>query len=202
MNTENQIPNIPNPGENQGSELEATVGWIINVVLKVGAGRNFSKSFEHLTPKFVVSLDYVITLSAEEICPSGTFAKAKRLHWPIPILPQHQKTRNSNSFVRLEMKYDCGSDNSEKSTDFSHDIQEPHVVRIYGDCRAAHNRCWLRDHGRNLGSRKSGHCTLGQLSSNRNRSFRPHSNVWSYFRSALQSRGKFHRVSMEENFAP
>lgn len=37
MNTENQNTD-PALGENQGSELEETVGWIINVVLKVGAG--------------------------------------------------------------------------------------------------------------------------------------------------------------------
>ena len=39
MNTENQIdPNVPAPGDTEGSELRDTVGWIINVVLKVGAG--------------------------------------------------------------------------------------------------------------------------------------------------------------------
>jgi hypothetical protein len=39
MNTEYQIdPNVPAPGESEGSELKDTVGWIINVVLKVGAG--------------------------------------------------------------------------------------------------------------------------------------------------------------------
>lgn len=38
MNQENQIdPNIPTPGENP-DELKDTVGWILNVVLKVGAG--------------------------------------------------------------------------------------------------------------------------------------------------------------------
>jgi len=37
MNTENQS-NAPLPGENEGSELQDTVSWIINVVLKVGAG--------------------------------------------------------------------------------------------------------------------------------------------------------------------
>ncbi len=39
MNTENQIdPNVPVPGDTEGEELKDTVGWIINVVLKVGAG--------------------------------------------------------------------------------------------------------------------------------------------------------------------
>lgn len=38
MNQENQNPIVPVPGEAEGSELKNTVGWIINVVLKVGAG--------------------------------------------------------------------------------------------------------------------------------------------------------------------
>ncbi len=38
MNQENQNPIVPAPGETEDSELKDTVGWIINVVLKVGAG--------------------------------------------------------------------------------------------------------------------------------------------------------------------
>lgn len=38
MNQENQIdPHIPRPDQNS-DELKDTVGWILNVVLKVGAG--------------------------------------------------------------------------------------------------------------------------------------------------------------------
>ncbi len=37
MNQENQN-NVPAPGEIDGSELKDTVSWIVNVVLKVGAG--------------------------------------------------------------------------------------------------------------------------------------------------------------------
>ncbi|MGE4130413.1 MAG: hypothetical protein AB7F86_02180 [Bdellovibrionales bacterium] len=38
MNQENQIdPKIPQPRQNP-DELKDTVGWILNVVLKVGAG--------------------------------------------------------------------------------------------------------------------------------------------------------------------
>ncbi|MGZ3651902.1 MAG: arsenate reductase ArsC, partial [Bdellovibrionota bacterium] len=36
-----------------------------------------------LSPEFLDSLDYVITLCAEEVCPTLP-SKAKRLHWPIP----------------------------------------------------------------------------------------------------------------------
>lgn len=39
MNQENQNnQNAPAPGETDGTELKDTIGWIVNVVLKVGAG--------------------------------------------------------------------------------------------------------------------------------------------------------------------
>lgn len=39
MNQENQKnQNAPAPGETDGSDLKDTVGWIVNVLLKVGAG--------------------------------------------------------------------------------------------------------------------------------------------------------------------
>lgn len=39
MNTENQIdPNIPLPGETEVPDLKTTVGWILQLALKFGAG--------------------------------------------------------------------------------------------------------------------------------------------------------------------
>lgn len=38
MNQENQNQNAPASGETDGSELKDTVGWVVNVLLKVGAG--------------------------------------------------------------------------------------------------------------------------------------------------------------------
>lgn len=39
MNQENQSnQNVLAPGETDGSDLKDTVGWIVNVLLKVGAG--------------------------------------------------------------------------------------------------------------------------------------------------------------------
>ena len=60
--------------------------WAIEVLKEDGIdiSNNFSKSIDHLSPKFVVMLDYVVTLCAEEVCPGSVFAKAKRVHWPIP----------------------------------------------------------------------------------------------------------------------
>lgn len=39
MNTENENNSIaPTPGEGQENEMKDTVSWIVNVLLKVGAG--------------------------------------------------------------------------------------------------------------------------------------------------------------------
>lgn len=45
--------------------------------------RHYSKSIDDLNPKFIVGLDYVITLCAEEVCPMMV-SKATKLHWPHP----------------------------------------------------------------------------------------------------------------------
>lgn len=46
--------------------------------------QQYSKSVDDLSPKFIVGIDYVITLCAEEVCPVMTAPKAKKLHWPFP----------------------------------------------------------------------------------------------------------------------
>jgi arsenate reductase (thioredoxin) len=48
----------------------------------IDISRQYSKSIDHLSPKFIVSLDYVITLCLEEFCPTMV-SKAKKLHWPL-----------------------------------------------------------------------------------------------------------------------
>ena len=60
--------------------------WALEVLKEqnIDISQNFSKHFDSIHPRFLVNLDYVITLCADEICPTGVFAKAKRLHWPIP----------------------------------------------------------------------------------------------------------------------
>jgi arsenate reductase len=42
-----------------------------------------SKAFDELPPDFVEGLDLVVTLCAEEVCPTVP-VKAERLHWPLP----------------------------------------------------------------------------------------------------------------------
>lgn len=41
-----------------------------------------SKSIDDLPADFVESIDYLITLCAEEVCPVMTAPRAKKMHWP------------------------------------------------------------------------------------------------------------------------
>lgn len=44
---------------------------------------HYAKSADDLSPDFLATLDYVITLCAEEVCPI-LVSKAEKLHWPFP----------------------------------------------------------------------------------------------------------------------
>ena len=50
----------------------------------VDISQHLSKSIDDLPPKFIVELDYIITLCAEEVCPTMVSQRAKKLHWPFP----------------------------------------------------------------------------------------------------------------------
>lgn len=71
--------------ESAGSEPSGQVQpWAIETLKEVGIdiSQNWSKSYDQLSPNFLVDLDFVITLCAEEVCPA-MISKAKRIHWPI-----------------------------------------------------------------------------------------------------------------------
>lgn len=57
--------------------------YAVTVMKEIGLdiSRQYSKSIDDLNPKFIVGLDYAITLCAEEVCPMMV-SKAKKLHWP------------------------------------------------------------------------------------------------------------------------
>lgn len=59
--------------------------YAVAVMKEIGLdiSRHYSKSIDDLNPKFIVGLDYVITLCAEEVCPMMV-SKATKLHWPHP----------------------------------------------------------------------------------------------------------------------
>jgi arsenate reductase len=49
----------------------------------VDVSRHYSKTADQLSPGFLATVDFVITLCAEEVCPV-LVSKAKKLHWPLP----------------------------------------------------------------------------------------------------------------------
>ena len=68
-----------------GSEPTKLNHYAVIVMKEIGIdiSSNYSKSYDDLSPKFLVNLDYVVTLCAEEVCPV-IVSRAKKLHWPHP----------------------------------------------------------------------------------------------------------------------
>ncbi|MEN9722866.1 MAG: hypothetical protein RJB38_852 [Pseudomonadota bacterium] len=83
--------------ESAGSHPATLNPYAVTVMREIGIdiSQHHSKSVDDLSPSFIRSLDYVITLCAEEVCPT-IVSKAKRLHWPHPDpatkdhLPEHE----------------------------------------------------------------------------------------------------------------
>ncbi len=71
--------------ESAGSHPGKLNPYAVQVMKEVGIdiSKHYSKSIDQLSPQFLVGLDYVITLCAEEVCPT-IVSKAKKLHWPHP----------------------------------------------------------------------------------------------------------------------
>jgi arsenate reductase len=72
--------------ESAGSVPSGKVNPFAISVLKemeIDISKNQSKSIDDLNPEFIVGLNYVITLCAEEVCPVMV-SKAKKLHWGLP----------------------------------------------------------------------------------------------------------------------
>lgn len=77
--------------ESAGSQPSKLNPFAVKAMQEIGIdiSRNHSKSIDNLSPRFLVSMDYVITLCAEEVCPTMV-SRAKKLHWPFadPAKPQ------------------------------------------------------------------------------------------------------------------
>lgn len=71
--------------QSAGSHPGTLNPFAVKVMNEIGIdiSSQHSKSYDDLSPKFIVGLDYVITLCAEEVCPTMV-SKAKKLHWPFP----------------------------------------------------------------------------------------------------------------------
>lgn len=49
----------------------------------IDISKHYSKSFQDLPKEFQENLNYVVTLCAEEVCPTILPTVAQRLHWPL-----------------------------------------------------------------------------------------------------------------------
>ena len=82
--------------QSAGSQPSGQVqSWALTVLKEEGIdiSAHYSKATDRLPLGFLASLDFVITLCAEEICPTLP-TRATRLHWPIPdpaSVPEHQR---------------------------------------------------------------------------------------------------------------
>lgn len=72
--------------ESAGSEPGQLNPVAVKVMAEKGVdiSRHFSKSIKEIPADFLERLDFVITLCAEEVCPTVVAPNAKRLHWPFP----------------------------------------------------------------------------------------------------------------------
>ncbi len=67
-----------------GSHPGKLNSFAVTVMNEIGIdiSKHYSKSIDDLPPKFIVQLDYIVTLCAEEVCPTMVAQEAKRFHWP------------------------------------------------------------------------------------------------------------------------
>jgi len=90
--------------ESAGSEPSGKVQpWAIEILKEDGIdiSKNWSKPMDPLSLSFLANLDYVITLCAEEVCPTLP-SKAKRLHWPIQDPASSPDAEKESSFRRAK----------------------------------------------------------------------------------------------------
>lgn len=71
--------------ESAGSHPGKVNPYAVQVLREIGIDitRHYSKSYDDLKPSFLLQLNYLITLCAEEVCPQLT-SRATKLHWPLP----------------------------------------------------------------------------------------------------------------------
>lgn len=95
---------IQSAGSNPGS-LNPFAIQVMNDI-GIDISKQYSKSIDDLQPKFIVGLDYVITLCAEEVCPLMATKNAKKLHWPFPDPASKEKLSDEAMLTRFRSARD------------------------------------------------------------------------------------------------
>ncbi len=78
---------------NSAGSQPTKVNPLATEVLKeagIDISKQYSKTIDQLAPEFLADMNYVITLCAEEVCPTVS-SKAKKLHWPLPDPAGHNE---------------------------------------------------------------------------------------------------------------
>lgn len=83
--------------------------YAVAVMKEIGLdiSKQYSKSMDDLSPKFIVSLDYIVTLCAEEVCPTMASQRAKKLHWPFPDPATKEPIPESEALKRFREARDA-----------------------------------------------------------------------------------------------
>jgi arsenate reductase len=71
--------------QSAGSKPATVNPYAIQALREIGIdiSQSHSKSIDSLPKEFLDSIDFVITLCAEEVCPV-VISTAKKIHWPLP----------------------------------------------------------------------------------------------------------------------
>ena len=77
--------------------------FAVKVMEEIGLdiSRHYSKSIDDLSPQFIIGIEYIITLCAEEVCPTMVAPKAKKLHWPFPDPASQEVLSEAESLRRF-----------------------------------------------------------------------------------------------------
>ena len=85
--------------------------YAVSVMKEVGIdiSKHYSKSVDDLSPGFLATLDYVITLCAEEVCPT-LVSNAKKLHWPFEDPATKEPIPENEAISRFRVARDAISE--------------------------------------------------------------------------------------------
>jgi len=72
---------VQSAGSNPGKVNPLAVAAMQDIGIDISG--HFSKSIDELSPEFTAGIDYLITLCAEEVCPTLVASRAKKIHWPL-----------------------------------------------------------------------------------------------------------------------
>lgn len=83
--------------------------YAVAVMQEIGIdiSKHYSKSIDELSPKFIVGIDYIVTLCAEEVCPTMSAPNAKKLHWPFPDPATKEKLSDEEALKRFRSARDA-----------------------------------------------------------------------------------------------